>query len=342
MHARLALFAGSALCLALAAHCAQQPKPVAVAGLLPVAMDAASDRTSEGGAGGEGPAPDHHPNRALVEKALDRSATPTPDDQAAHGLRFEVVEVGPNEEWALAVVNRGSETMSLVFDPRLLTLEVEPPPDPKAKKNAKPPKPLVCRLPEELRPARADMSYVHELAPGRGLVEAFDPRLYCVSERATSPLVPGARITATFGWPVKTKTTWKRGKRVEEPLPLTPPFVAALAPKTPAIPDGGATDADTHAGTDAVVLESGDVMLIDASGVPVGGVKELHNTPFELDERPRVRGDEGLGRCERGRCHDHRAALEPRHDPRARLLPSRGRDARGEQRRRHTDLRSGT
>jgi hypothetical protein len=143
MHARFALFAGSALCLGLVAHCGGHPKPPEVAESAPVVVDAGSDAGSEGGAGGE-TAVDHGMNHALVEKALEVTGAPTPDDANVHGLRFEVVEIGPNEDWAFAVVNRGSETMSVVFDPRLLTLEVEPPPDPKAKKWQKPKKPTVC------------------------------------------------------------------------------------------------------------------------------------------------------------------------------------------------------
>jgi hypothetical protein len=284
MNARLALFIGSALCLALVAHCAKQ-KPPEVAEARPVPMGIARDDGGEGGAGGEAPAPtEHGPDRALVEKALDKSATPTPNDEAAHGLRFEVVEMGPDADWGFAVVNRGGDTMSVVFDPRLLALEVEPPPDPKAKKNAKPPKPLLCRLPDDFRPTRADMHYVQVLEPGRGMIEAFDPRLYCLSERGASPLVPGAHVTATFGWTPKTKTAWKGGKRVEEKLPPTPPFVAMIAPKPQELPDTGdpAGDAGPDAGVDAVVLESGEVTMIDTSGAPVTGVKELRGTTFEL------------------------------------------------------------
>ena len=91
-------------------------------------LDASADAAGEGGAGGEA-AVDHGMNHALVEKALEQSGNATPDESNVHGLRFEVVEIGPNEDWAFAVVNRGSDTMSVVFDPRLLTLEVEPPPD---------------------------------------------------------------------------------------------------------------------------------------------------------------------------------------------------------------------
>src|SRR5687767_7888237 len=177
MHVRYALLAGSTLSLIAAVHCAQRAKQPEVADA-PAAPDASVD-AGEGGAGG---APDKEPERprpdpALVQKALDRTGAPATHGEHAHGLRFEVVEIGPDAQWGFAVVNRGTETMSVVFDPRLLALEVAAPHDPKAKR---PQKPRVCRLPEELRPARADLGYAQQLAPGQGMVEAFDPRLYCL------------------------------------------------------------------------------------------------------------------------------------------------------------------
>jgi hypothetical protein len=287
MNVRLALFAASSLCLLAVVHCGQRPKPPDLAPISPAPSDAGSD-AAEGGAGGEAAEPDHHrPDPALVQKALDRTGTPTPGDEAAHGLRFEVVEVGPNQSWALAVINRGGETMNVVFDPRLLTLEVEAPPDPKAKKHAKPPKPRVCRLPDELRPARADAAYVLKLAPGHGMVESFDPRLYCLPDQGTTPLVAGARVTATFGWTPKTKQVWHHGKRVEEPLPITPPFVAVIAPKAPDNADAGAEGADAAASdggdtTNGIVMKE-DTQVDAGPEAPVNGaVKELRGTPFEL------------------------------------------------------------
>ena len=288
MNVRLALSAASALCLLAVVHCGQRPKPPDAVNVTPALPDAGP--SGEGGAGGEAPEPDHHrPDPALVQKALDRTGTPTPGDEAAHGLRFEVVEVGPNQTWALAVINRGGEKMSVVFDPRLLTLEVEPPPDPKPKKHAKPPKPRICRLPDELRPARADAAYVLEFAPGHGMVEAFDPRLYCLPDQGTSPLVAGARVTAKFGWALKTKQVWRHGKRLEEPLPVTPPFVAAIAPNPPDNADAGADSSDASSDAGAESPDGGGITMKDETQVdagaetPVnGGVKELVGTPFEL------------------------------------------------------------
>jgi len=302
MQARFALAVGSAVVLLSLVHCAGTKKPAKEAELLPPPEDAG---LGEGGAGG---APEAEPERprpdpALVQKALDRTGTPTAEDAAAHGLRFEVVEVGPSKTWALAVVNRGTDGMIVAFDPRLLTLELTPPPDPKAKKSQKPPKPRICRLPDELRPTRADAAYTVALAPGHGLVEAFDPRLYCLPQGGASAFVPGVQVAASLGWPVETKTVWRRGKREAEVLPQKPPFVAMLAP---AAPPAAEHDADADAGTDAAdagpsatdaasdagasanaapaMPESSGIVMTDTTNPEAEQfrIKELHGTPFEL------------------------------------------------------------
>jgi len=282
MNARFALFAGSALALVFAVRCTGGgTKPAAVAPASPPPPDAATD-AGEGGAGGAEALPERpRPDPALVQKALDRTGTPTANDEASHGLRFEIVEVGPSKHWALALINRGSDPMTVAFDPRLLTLEVAPPPDPKAKKPAKP---RICRLPDELRPTRADAAYTTALAPGHGLVEEFDPRLYCLPQGGVSPLVAGSQISATIGWPVKTKTVWQRGKRVEEVLPQTPPFVARVEPAAQA-KDAGAEPSDQ---TDAAAGDAGgEIVMTDSADQQQGhphdeGIKELHSTPFAL------------------------------------------------------------
>lgn len=286
MHARFALFAGSALALLFVVHCTSSTKPAEVAPVSPP-YDAGTD-AGEGGAGGAADATPERPrpDPALVQKALDRTGTPTANDEAAKGLRFEVVEVGPEKTWALAVVNRGSEPMAVAFDPRLLTLEVTPPPDAKAKTPPKPVKPRVCRLPDELRPIRAEAAYTVSLAPGHGLVEAFDPRLYCMPQGGVSPFVAGAEVSAVLGWPVKTKTVWQKGKRVEEVLPQTPPFVARVA--APAETSDGGADASVAPDAAAAGEDAGsEIVMTDTSDAGAErphdeGIKELHSTPFAL------------------------------------------------------------
>jgi hypothetical protein len=178
----------------------------------------------------EAPEP-KRPAPELVKKALDRSGDGAANADA-NGLRFEVVEHGPRSGWAMAIVNRGTETLHVVHDPSLLTIEIVPPPDPKAKFPKKP-KPRVCKLPAELRAERASRELTIVLAPGQGVVEAFDPRLYCLPEGGVSPFVAGAEVRARFGFPPKTKVVWKGGRH-EEPLPdQPPPFVAFVVPAPP-------------------------------------------------------------------------------------------------------------
>ena len=140
---------------------------------------------AETGAGGAAAVEEKppRPDPVIVKKVLDRTGASAPDEAETLGLRFEVAEMGPGSPWAMAVVNRGTEPVEVVFDPRLLVLEVEPPPDPKAKKWTPKPKTRICRLPDALRPARADARFFVRLEPGHGMVEAFDPRLYCLPEK---------------------------------------------------------------------------------------------------------------------------------------------------------------
>jgi hypothetical protein len=233
MRARLAFVAFSLLGLVFLSQCGGSPKrPEAPPEPAPSARPVEEAAAGAGGAAPEEPEEKpRRPDPKLVQKALDRTGAEAPDGAKAHGLRFEVVEVGPGTSWALTVVNRGSEDAHVVFDPRLLTLEIDAPPDPAAKRK-KAPKPRVCRLPPTLRPEKDDKDYVIALAPGHGIVEAFDPQLYCLPEGGVSPLVSGATVRASFGFPLKTKTVWKRGKREEEVLPQVAPFVAALYPES--------------------------------------------------------------------------------------------------------------
>ncbi|HVJ21728.1 MAG TPA: hypothetical protein VM686_40265, partial [Polyangiaceae bacterium] len=208
------------------------PEPPSDAGVdeADAAVDDAGADAGDAGAAAQ-PPKDPRPDPVAVKLALDRTAQTASIESAPFGLRFEVVEQGPELPWALAIVNRGSERVQLVFDPRLLRLELQPPTppeEPAVKGKPKPKKPVVpkkidCTLPEGVRPATADKKLLVDLEPGEGMVESFDPRLYCLPRDGKSVLEPGTAISARFGWPLKTKSVWQKGKKVDERLPQKAP-----------------------------------------------------------------------------------------------------------------------
>lgn len=251
-----------------------------------LAHGAAGAPSEEPPAAPETPEP-KRPDPELVKKALDKTGEGAVDG-AGHGLRFEVVEHGPHAGWGMALVNRGTDTLRVVHDPSLLTIEVVPPVDPKAKFPKKP-KPRVCKLPAGLRAERASSELSIVLAPGQGVVEAFDPRLYCLPEGGVSPFVAGAEVRARFGFPPKTKVVWKGGRH-EEPVPdQPPPFVAVVVPPAPPVDaDAGAPMPDHVAGgAESPDGGSSEVVMTDDTHhepvpEPTSGVKELVATPLVL------------------------------------------------------------
>jgi hypothetical protein len=171
---------------------------------------------------------------SLVQKAVDVSAEEPADGRTRLGLRLAAVAQGPDEPWLLAVVNRGTEPARVLFDLRLLSLEVTPPePVSDKPKKAKAPKPVTCKLPPNARPdvPQAELEVV--LAPGEGVVDSFDPRLYCFSKKQSAVLVGGAKVAAHLGFVEKTKTVWKKGKRETVVVEQTQPFVARRATALP-------------------------------------------------------------------------------------------------------------
>jgi hypothetical protein len=153
---------------------------------------------------------------AVIHQARTKPEAPP------RGLRFGVIERGPGRSWALAIFNDGDEPSQVVADIRLLRFEVVVP----SKKQ-----PVTCRLPESLFPDHVDRRVQVTLEPGEALVQPFDPRLYCFASAGQTRLVPGAFVRPYFGWPEKTKTVWRGGKREPVKLEQAPPFVATrLAP----------------------------------------------------------------------------------------------------------------
>ncbi len=276
--ALLSLLAGLSACGGSGRSTVGVPEPQVDAGDEPVDAGADLDAAADAGDAGTAQPVDPKPDPAAVKLALDRTAQATTIEAAPYGLRFEVVEQGPELPWALAIVNRGSERVRVVFDPRLLRLELQPPTPPEepvVKGKPKPKKPKVpkkidCSLPDGVRPASADKKLLIDLEPGEGMVESFDPRLYCLPKDGKSPLDPGATISARFGWPVKTKSVWKKGKKVEERLPQKEPWVA--------LPTSVAEELKKAPPPPPKIKPKGKPVEPE----PEPGVKELIGTPFTL------------------------------------------------------------
>jgi hypothetical protein len=139
-------------------------------------------------------------------------------------LDFRVAEIGPRQPWSMAITNRSEHPVEIMADPRLLWFEVIVPGKRKTQ---------TCRLPKELFPSRAQRRHSVVLRPQEAIVHSFDPRLYCFSNDGQWRLVPGALVTPHFGWPEKTKTIWKHGKRVTVKVPQKEPFVAEVIESSP-------------------------------------------------------------------------------------------------------------
>jgi hypothetical protein len=197
------------------------------------AAPASSSAAGGGAANGKlEPGPDAHdapPDPALVKALIDKSGEASRDNP----LHLQL-EVGPRpagELWLVGVINRGTEPVKVRFDLRRLTLTlVQPESATKPTPAWKPkPKPVVCKLPEGFSGLpQSDEPRV--LEPGEGLVQTFDPRLYCISPSGDALLSTGQRITPKLGFtPKPPRTVWKQGHRVEVASAQQAPFIAEPA-----------------------------------------------------------------------------------------------------------------
>jgi hypothetical protein len=174
----------------------------------------------------DGPEPAPAPDPTLVKALLEKTGEAPAVDNPLH-LRLEVTPRPAGELWLVAVVNRGTEPVNLLFDLRRLTLSLEgPEPSKPRPKWQKKPAPLTCKLPEGFGgPFVDDQS--RPLQPGEGLVQSFDPRLYCISGNGDSLLATGQRLTVKLGFaPKPPRVQWVQGKRAEVPSLQSAPFIA--------------------------------------------------------------------------------------------------------------------
>ncbi|HEY6559665.1 MAG TPA: hypothetical protein VI072_20425 [Polyangiaceae bacterium] len=237
----------------------------------PAATDAGSDAAEE--------------EEEEEEELEDAELVPAPDISTLHGstrkgpaplgLTLDVAEKGPNMPWAVAIVNEGEQPVSLVADARLLWFEVVVP-----GKRQK----VTCRLPEAQFPNLAEQRLTVTLHPGEGVVEAFDPRLYCFAAGGQRALVPGAVVTPYFGWKEQNKTVWQRGRRARQAEQK--PFVAERAPEERADEEAQSAPAVADAGAPL----DGDGSLKRIAGQPFGlrsEYKEWSSTRLVDDDKLR-------------------------------------------------------
>lgn len=172
------------------------------------------------------PEPAPPPDPALVKALVEKTGEGVPTDNPLH-LRLEVTPQPAGELWLVAVVNRGTEAARVRFDLRQLTLTLTPPEgEKKAGRWQKKSNPVVCKLPDGFGGHLADEE-PRKLEPGEGLVQTFDPRLYCISPSGESRLATGQRVTPKLGFaPKPPRAVWKQGKRTELPSQQIAPFIA--------------------------------------------------------------------------------------------------------------------
>jgi hypothetical protein len=287
--------------LAALAGCAGSQGPVGSSvGEKDEAAEAAPSGGQDQGAGGEGgagpeadqpasaesgPPPEPPPDPAVVQALVAKTGESIEHDNPLH-VRLEVTPRPAGERWVVAVVNRGTEPASVLFDLRRLTLELEAPEDPKKPrpKWQKKPKPTLCKLPDGFGGALAQDEEPYRLEPGEGLVRTFDPRLYCISGAGDSLLKRGQTITPKLGFvPKPPRVIYRQGKRTEVPSLQSPPFVAEPAPPlapADAAPAGDAARVAEPEPAPAAKAVAATPVKVDPENDP--RVKELKASAFEL------------------------------------------------------------
>jgi hypothetical protein len=183
------------------------------------------------------------PTAALAEPpaVASAAAAPTPTGKALPApalpepmVRLWIIAPSPDGPWALRLDNEGPAPVRIPADIRLLRFEVDSgetfvaPAGPGEPKRAprRPSKPVICRLPEPLRPATFPDRSALLLAPGEAYVESFNPRLFCFGKDASAALTGGAVVRAWFGFPF--------GKPIGK-APPTGPFAVESTAFPPAV-----------------------------------------------------------------------------------------------------------
>jgi hypothetical protein len=175
------------------------------------------------------------PDPALVKALVEKTGENAVVDNELH-VRLEITPRPAGERWLVAVVNRGTEQAKVLFDLRRLSLKLVEPEDPNKPrpKWKKKPAPRVCKLPPGFGGPALEDDALLTLEPGEGLVQTFDPRLYCISPNGESMLAHGQTLTAELGFtPKPPRTVWQHGKKTEVPATQVAPFIVQPATLDP-------------------------------------------------------------------------------------------------------------
>ncbi|HEY1955472.1 MAG TPA: hypothetical protein VGH28_07665 [Polyangiaceae bacterium] len=127
---------------------------------------------------------------ALVLGAAKPAAkkAPPPPTQPPPQVSLTLVAPIPDRGWTVTLSNTGTDPVRIVADPRLVSFDVT-----SAGHD------VHCALPADMRPS-TDTVDTLAVPPGRSWSARIDPTLYCFAGTAAAALVPGATVTATFGF----------------------------------------------------------------------------------------------------------------------------------------------
>jgi hypothetical protein len=210
----------------------------------------------------------------LLYPALPRSAgaAPDPDSGAAlanltQNLQLEIVETGPDQLWTLHLSNAGASPIGVMADPGLLWFDISVPGQTT---------PQTCRLPEPLWPTGMRRRAQMVLAPGERFSRRFDPRFFCFADLDQRLLVPGARVTPHFGWPVQAQQPAPKAQRQTSAPSVAAPFVAwPIAAGTPAAAPAESSQELTEPSAEAQEAEA-------LARLPTEGIKHVVGASIEL------------------------------------------------------------
>lgn len=125
----------------------------------------------------------------VLGAATPRGRTPPPPPPPPPpGVTLSLDAKAPDHGWTVKLVNGGADPIRIVADWRLLSFDVS---------NAG--HDHHCTLPTDMTPT-TDTERTLVVPPNRTWSAEIDPAMYCFTSAQTAALVPGATVTANFGF----------------------------------------------------------------------------------------------------------------------------------------------